>query len=87
MEQRFPIIALGGAVPGIVLGLVVTPGMAIYLRFFQHETWGLVGVIAGAMLVLFAGLAVWGSRMNGQAILEFDKLHQSISDALAKRKQ
>ena len=51
-----------------MLGLLVTPAIALYVRFLQHESWVVVGIVAGALIVLFAGVAVWGGRMNGKAI-------------------
>src|SRR5258705_3337889 len=68
MEQRFPMNAGGGAKLPILAGLVGAPGIGIYLRFIQHESWTVVLVAVGVVAVLAIGAAVWGSRMSGKAI-------------------
>lgn len=68
MAQRFPMNAGGGAVLPLAVGGVALPAIGLYLRFVQHESWGIVGAALGVLAVICIWAAVWGSRMNGKAI-------------------
>lgn len=58
----------GGAKLPLALAAVALPTIALYLRFFQHESWTVVAIAVGVGAVIAICAAVWGSRMTGKAI-------------------